>query len=176
MVNKSGWCATAALLLLCCQPSLAVKNMRLYGALVAEPCVILPGDETVVLDFDTVNNKYLYMNTRTRGQAFELRLAQCDLSMGEKVRVTFSGDESVALPGLLALSATSVASGIAIGMETPLGEPLPINLPSKAQRLIGGANILTIHAYVKGEPEALAHRTIGRGTFNAQATISLEYE
>ncbi|WP_260514000.1 fimbrial protein [Serratia fonticola] len=176
MVNKSGWCATTALLLLCCQPSLAVKNMRLYGALVAEPCVILPGDETVVLDFDTVIDKYLYMNTRTNGKAFELRLAQCDLSMGEKVKVTFSGDESIALPGLLALNGTSVASGIAIGMETPQGELLPINVPGKAQKLVSGANILTVHAFVKGEPEALAQRTIGRGTFNAQATISLEYE
>ncbi|MGO3397582.1 MAG: fimbrial protein, partial [Serratia proteamaculans] len=59
MVNKMTWCATAALLL-CSQLSLAAENMRLHGALVAEPCVIPPGDETVVLDFDTVIDKYLY--------------------------------------------------------------------------------------------------------------------
>ncbi|MBD8216994.1 type 1 fimbrial protein, partial [Erwinia persicina] len=63
MVSKVAWCATA--LLLCSPLSLAAENMRLHGALVAEPCVIPPGDETVVLDFDTVIDKYLYLNTRT---------------------------------------------------------------------------------------------------------------
>ena len=175
MVNKAGWCATAALLL--CSPlSLAADNMRLHGALVAEPCVIPPGDETVVLDFDTVIDKYLYLNTRTHGQAFKLHLAQCDLSLGKTVRVTFSGNESAAMPGLLALNGASQASGIAIGMETPQGEPLPVNQPGKAQALVSGTNILTARAYVQGEPEALKHKTIERGPFSAVATFSLEYE
>ncbi|AGP43540.1 MULTISPECIES: fimbrial protein [Serratia] len=175
MVNKVAWCATAALLL-CSVPAGAAENMRLHGALVAEPCVIPPGDETVVLDFDTVIDKYLYMNTRTHGQPFELHLAQCDLSLGKTVKVTFSGNESTALPGLLALNGASQASGIAIGMETPQGEPLPINQPGKAQALVSGANILTAHAYVQGEPDALKHKTIERGPFSAVATFSLEYE
>jgi type 1 fimbria pilin len=175
MGNKAGWCAAAALLL-CSQLSLAAENMRLHGALVAEPCVIPPGDETVVLDFDTVIDKYLYMNTRTHGQAFKLHLAQCDLSLGKTVRVTFSGNESTALPGLLALNGASQASGIAIGMETPQGTPLPINQPGKTQALVSGANILTAHAYVQGEPEALANKAIERGPFSAIATFSLEYE
>lgn len=175
MVNKVAWCATAALLL-CSVPVGAAENMRLHGALVAEPCVIPPGDETVVLDFDTVIDKYLYMNTRTHGQPFELHLAQCDLSLGKTVKVTFSGNESAALPGLLALNGASQASGIAIGMETPQGEPLPINQPGKAQALVSGANILTAHAYVQGEPDALKHKAIERGPFSAVVTFNLEYE
>ncbi|CAI1050066.1 fimbrial protein [Serratia quinivorans] len=175
MGNKAGWC-TAAALLLCSQLSLAADNMRLHGALVAEPCVIPPGDETVVLDFDTVIDKYLYMNTRTHGQAFKLHLAQCDLSLGKTVRVTFSGTESAALPGLLALNGASQASGIAIGMETPQGDLLPINQQGKAQALVSGANTLTAQAYVQGEPDALKHKTIERGPFNAVVTFSLDYE
>ncbi|WP_164120380.1 fimbrial protein [Serratia marcescens] len=174
MVNKAVWCVAA--LLLCWVPASAAENMRLHGALVAEPCVIPPGDETVVLDFDTVIDKYLYLNTRTPGQTFELHLAQCDLSLGKTVRVTFSGTESPALPGLLALSGGSQASGIAIGMETPQGDPLPINQQGKAQALVCGANTLTARAYVQGEPEALKHKTIERGPFSAVATFSLEYE
>ncbi|HEJ7990413.1 TPA: fimbrial protein [Serratia liquefaciens] len=174
-VNKAAWCATAVLLL-CNQSSLAVENMSLHGALVAEPCVIPPGDETVVLDFDTVIDKYLYMNTRTPGQPFELHLAQCDLSLGKTVRVTFSGTESPALPGLLALNGASQASGIAIGMETPQGEPLPVNQQGKAQALVSGVNVLTARAFVQGEPDALKHKTIERGPFSAVATFSLEYE
>ncbi|MDA8478798.1 fimbrial protein [Citrobacter sp. Awk 4] len=175
MVNKVTWCATAALLL-CSHLSLAVENMRLHGVLVAEPCVIPPGDETVVLDFNTVIDKYLYINTRTLGQTFELHLVQCDLSLGKTVRVTFSGTESAALPGMLALSGSSQASGIAIGMETPQGEPLPINQQGKQQALVSGTNILVAQAYVQGEPDALKHKTIERGPFSAVATFSLEYE
>ncbi|HHK8038125.1 TPA: fimbrial protein [Serratia marcescens] len=174
MDNKIGWYLAA--LLLCSTSVRAAENMRLHGALVAEPCVIPPGEETVVLDFDTVIDKYLYLNTRTHGQAFELHLAQCDLSLGKTVKVTFSGTESTALPGLLALSGASQASGIAIGMETSQGEPLPINKSGKAQVLTSGSNLLKVHAYVHGEPEALAHKSIARGPFSAVATFSLEYE
>lgn len=175
MFNKAAGCAVMALLL-CSQWSLAADNMRLHGALVAEPCVIPPGDETVVLDFDTVIDKYLYMNTRTPGQPFELHLAQCDLSLGKTVKVTFSGNESAALPGLLALNGASQASGIAIGMETAQGEALPVNQQGKAQTLVSGVNILTAHAYVQGEPDALANKSIVRGPFSSVVTFSLEYE
>lgn len=173
MANKMGWCLS---MLLCSTVSMAANNMRLHGALVAEPCVISQGDETVVLDFETVIDKYLYLNTRTPGQAFELHLAQCDLSLGNTVRVTFSGNESSALPGLLALNAASQASGIAIGMETPRGEPLPVNQRGKVLALVSGTNTLMAHAYVQGEPEALKHKTIERGPFSAVMTFSLEYE
>lgn len=174
MVNRM--VCSAAALLLCSMPAGAAENMRLHGALVAEPCVIPPGGETVVLDFDTVIDKYLYLNTRTPGQTFELYLMQCDLSLGKTVRMTFSGTESAGLPGLLALNGASRASGIAIGMETPQGEPLPVNQKGKAQTLVSGANTLTVRAYVQGEPEALKHKTIERGPFSAVATFSLEYE
>lgn len=171
----SRFCAVAAVLLLC-QQLHAADNMRLHGALVAEPCVIPPGDETVVLDFDTVIDKYLYLNTRTPGKAFALHLAECDLSLGKTVKVTFSGTENSVLPGMLALDGGSQANGIAIGMETPEGQPLPVNKAGQAQALVSGTNILTIQAYVQGEPDALAKQTIARGPFSATATFSLEYE
>ena len=163
-------------LLMAVSGAVQADNVRLHGALVAEPCVIAPGDESVKLEFGTVIDKYLYANQRTRGQAFAIRLTECDLSLGKTVRVTFSGNESAAMPGLLALNGASQASGIAIGMETPQGEPLPVNQPGKAQALVSGTNILTARAYVQGEPEALKHKTIERGPFSAVATFSLEYE
>jgi type 1 fimbria pilin len=175
-VITRGLYAIAGLALLLSQPLPAAENMRFYGALVAEPCVIPPGDETIVLDFDTVIGKYLYLNTRTPGQAFALHLAQCDLSLGKTVKVTFNGTENSALPGMLALDGSSQASGIAIGMETPAGQPLPVNKAGQAQALVSGSNTLTIQAYVQGEPDALANKAIARGPFSATATFSLEYE
>jgi type 1 fimbria pilin len=53
---------------------------------------------------------------------------------------------------------------------------LLLNKQGTGYKLVSGANTLTIRAYVKGEPKAIADQTIERGPFNAIATFSLEYE
>jgi type 1 fimbria pilin len=169
---------TPILLALIAPLSLAAQtyNVRLHGALVAEPCVIPPGDENIRLEFGTVIDKYLYANQRTHGQAFEIHLTECDLSLGKTVKVTLSGIENPYLKGLLAIEGGSEASGIAIGMETQGGQPLPLNKSGEGYRLVSGSNTLTVLAYVQGEPDAIAKRSIERGRFSAIATFSLEYE
>ncbi|ARZ00589.1 exported pilin protein [Yersinia ruckeri] len=151
-------------------------NIRFYGELVAEPCVILPGEENIPLDFGTVIDQYLYLNQRSHGQQFELHLAGCDLSVANSVRMTFSGKESINLPGLLALDTASLAAGIAIGMETVAGKPLPLNLAGQIYPLAKNSNLIAFKAYIKGEPQAITNQSIKRGSFSAVATFSLEYE
>jgi len=151
-------------------------NVHFYGALVAEPCVIPPGEDEIALDFGTVIDKYLYRYTRTLGQAFDIHLAECDLSLGKTVKVTFQGTENVSLPGLLAIDGGSGARGIAIGLETESGKPLPINKFSGFYPLSAGDTRLALKAYVQGEPAAIANRSIGYGPFSAVATFNLEYE
>jgi type 1 fimbria pilin len=183
--SRSGHHRTQAVALLLAQVLMAVplpmlaagdKNVYLHGALVAEPCVIPPGDEEIPLDFGTIIDKYLYLNTRTLGQAFEIHLEECDLTLGKTVSVTFTGTESSALPGLLALDGGSVATGIAIGLETPLAQPLQLNLASDILLLQAGSNSIALKAYVQGEPDALRNQSIERGPFSAVATFHLEYE
>lgn len=157
-------------------PAMAAENMRLHGALVAEPCTLLPEDESVQLDFGTVIDKYLYLNTRTHSKPFQLRLMDCDTSLGKTLKITFSGTESVALPGLLVPDGGSEAKGIAIGLETHDGQALALNQQSPSQEIMDGSNIITLQAYVKGEPEAITNKAIERGVFTAVATFSLEYE
>lgn len=60
------------------QSATAAENMRFHGTLVAEPCVIQPGDEDIPLDFGTIVDKYLYLNTRSHSQTFALHLTECD--------------------------------------------------------------------------------------------------
>nr|WP_273855361.1 fimbrial protein [Serratia liquefaciens] len=151
-------------------------NLQYSGNLVAEPCVIPPGDEEIHLDFGNIVDKYLYLNTRTLGQAFEIRLAECDLALGNTVSVTLSGTENTTLPGLLAIDGSSQAKGIAIGLETPEAKPLPVNAASGKYPLQKGDNVIALKAYVQGEPKALTHRSIERGPFSAVVTFSLEYE
>ncbi|WP_447889711.1 fimbrial protein [Serratia fonticola] len=154
----------------------AGENVRLYGALVAEPCVIPPGEEDITLDFGTVIDKYLYLNTRTLGQSFSLHLAECDVSLGKMVKVTFLGKENMALPGLLAIDNVSQATGIAIGLETAEARPVLINQANGKYPLQDGDNRIALKAYVQGEPVAIRNQSIGRGPFSATATFSLEYE
>jgi type 1 fimbria pilin len=154
----------------------AGNNVYLHGVLVAEPCVIAPGKDEIQLDFGTIIDKYLYLNTRTLGQSFEIRLEECDLTLGKTVSMTFTGTENSALPGLLAIDGSSAASGIAIGLETPKANKLPLNKASEKLLLQEGSNIIALKAYVQGEPQAITNKTIGRGPFNAVATFNLEYE
>ncbi|CAI0716302.1 Major MR/P fimbria protein precursor [Serratia entomophila] len=151
-------------------------SLLYQGSLVAEPCTLLPEDENLRLDFGTLVDKYLYLNGRTHGALLQLHLVDCDVSLGTTLKVTFSGAENAFLPGLLALSAGSEASGIAIGMETPQGLPLPLNQAGAKYPLQDGSTVISILAYVQGEPEAIAQKTIGRGPFSAVATFNLEYE
>lgn len=153
-----------------------MDNLKFHGALVAEPCVIPAGKESLQLDLGTLADKYLYLNQRTHGQQFELPLMDCDLSLGASVKVTFSGVENPKLPGLLALAAGSQASGIAIGMETADGTLLPLNKSGQKYSLVKGSNMIVFKAYLEGEPEAIVNKTIERGSFSAVATFRLEYE
>jgi len=151
-------------------------NVRLHGALVAEPCVIAQGDESVQMNFDPVFANYLYINKRTPSQKFNIRLSQCDLSLSKIVMIVFSGAENPNLKGLLAVNCGSMASGIAIGLENQAGQPLALNKEGQIYPLDSGSNVLMFQAYVQGEPEAIAKRTIAGGPFSAVATFRLEYE
>ncbi|EPJ9399996.1 fimbrial protein [Enterobacter bugandensis] len=151
-------------------------GLKYTGSLVAEPCVIDPEHEDIVLDFGTVIDKYLYLNTRTQSKPFEIRLADCDLSIGKTVSVIFLGAESLELPGLLAVDSSSEAKGIAIGLETSEARPLAFNKESDKFSLQAGNSRIALKAYIQGEPTAITNKNIARGPISAVATFRLEYK
>lgn len=156
--------------------SSAVDNLRFKGALVAEPCTLRLTDEDINIDFGSIVEKYMYINGRTLGQPLVMHLDDCDISLGNLVKLTFSGIENTRLNGLLAISGASQTSGIAIGIETQQGNLVALNTSSYNQGLVSGNNIISLRAYVQGEPEAITQQTINPGTFTASATFLLEYE
>lgn len=151
-------------------------GVHMYGTLVAEPCIIPAGEDEIKLDFGTVVEKFLYQYARTASQPFSIHLAECDLSIGTTVRMTFLGTESTALPGLLAPDAGSSVRGIAIGIETPEAKTIRINKASDKFALRSGDNHIPFRAWVQGEPQAVSHKKITPGAFSATATLALEYE
>lgn len=169
-------CALSLLLAGLAAPCVA-GTVNFDGTLIEDACEIYPGDEAVELDFGTVIDKYLYLNSRTHSQPFAIRLINCDLALGREVKVTFSGMASGALPGYLALDSSSTAKGVAIGLENGAGELLAINSGKYTQQLqVGNNNALNLKAFVQGEPLALQNKSIQRGAFTATATFTLEYE
>lgn len=176
MKSKRLGCVLALVAGMAAGSVMAADNMLFHGALVAEPCTLKPGDEDIRLDFGTVIDKYLYANGRTPTKPFTLTLQDCDLSLGQTVKITFSGNKSLELPDLLALDGGSQASGIALGLETAEGKLVALNKPSQEMTLASGSTSLALQVYVQGEPTALAQKSIGLGAFSAVATFGLEYE
>lgn len=151
-------------------------DMQFSGALVAKPCVIKPGSENVLLDFGTISDKYLYQNFRTNNKSLMISLVNCTPSVGQSVSLMINGAESKELNGFLAIDSNSTANGIAIGLEMVTGSPLKINTISEKTRLVNGDNDIPLRAYVQIEPSALAQKSVGYGTFNTTATVSLTYD
>ncbi|MEE4449981.1 fimbrial protein [Serratia sp. C2(1)] len=153
----------------------AAENLIMRGTLVDAPCLLRPGDENLVLDFGGVIDKLLYRYGRTPSKPFELHLEGCEVSVFRNVKVTFQGTDNAQLPGLLALDAGSMAQGIAVGMESNIGNALPINVEGPTTALQTGNTVLGFQAYVQGEPVALSSRRIAYGPFKATATFILNY-
>lgn len=150
-------------------------NMQFSGTLVYAPCKIGAGDEALTVAFDTIVDKYLYINTRTDGQKFSLNLTDCDISTAKNVKLTFQGKENPNLKGLLAVDGVK---GVGIGLETTEKTPvsLPVNQQGPDNLLSTGTTVLTFNAYVQGEPQAITAKTITLGSFNAESIFILEYE
>lgn len=149
------------------------NNLAFNGTLVTEPCNLDPETTDVVVDFGTVIKKGLYLNNRTNAELFSITLTDCDTTLGEKVEMTFKGAESDELPGMLAVAGE--AKGVAIGMATKEGRPLPFNQPVPAMLLNDGTTNLTFQAWVEGEPEAIKDESIISGAFSAIATFEIDY-
>lgn len=148
------------------------------GELVAEPCTIAPGKETITVDFGVIPEKNIYNFSRSKIKSFAIELVECDLSLGKTVWVSFDGSESLQLPGHLNITIAGKKSGAVIGLETPEGEFLPINKDlGKLYDLTEGTTILPMQAYVRGEPETVKNWNVGLGSFeNATLRFYLHYE
>ena len=155
--------------------ALDVDNLYFHGTLVAEACTINPGDKDIKVEFDPVTAKSFYSNSRTESKTFFIKLSGCDSKISSGVKISFSGSESGKLPGLLAIDPSSQASGIAIGFETKDGQPLKLNVASPTLPLEGASTVLPFSAYVQGEPEAIANKTVKVGYFSAVALFTISY-
>jgi len=152
------------------------NNMSFSGRLVAEPCTLDPADTMRELNFRSVATSEIYAKGRSAGRPITLHLQNCDISEGRtRVKVTLTGNPSTPLPGHLNLNAGG-AAGVAIGLETSHGIALPLNQANAIGTLTSGGTDIVINAFLRGEPAALANRTIQHGDINATVTFAFSYD
>lgn len=149
------------------------NNLVMDGSLVTEPCSLDPDTSNVTVDFKTVVDKELYSHSRTAGREFKIDLVDCDPTLGQRVNISFKGEESAALPGLLAT--TDKTKGIAIGIETEKGEQMEINKSELTYTIDGKSLELIFKGYIQAEPDAIANHQIVLGEFSSIATFELNY-
>lgn len=157
-------------------PGPGPNNMSFSGRLVAEPCALDPADRARELNFRNVATSEIYAKGRSAGRPITLHLQNCDISEGRtRIKVTLTGNRSSPLPGHLDLNAGG-ATGVAIGLETKGGIALALDQPTAIGTLSSGANDIVIHAFLRGEPEALSNKTIHQGDINATVTFAFSYD
>lgn len=152
------------------------NDIEYSGTLIALPCTVAPGYEHVGVDMGTIVANQLYLHERTTGVQFDFVLQDCDTSLGNWITATFAGNSTP--QGLLRFDGGSEAAGAAIGIETLSGVKLPVNpaQPYPSQAIQDGMTTVSLRAYVQGESEAIASRSITPGSFTATLTYTLGYE
>lgn len=148
----------------------ADTDVNFSGTLVADPCELHVDSEDQIVDFRNVPSKTFITSARSERERFSLRLTECDLSLGETVKVTFMGTEDASQPGLFAVTGT--AAGIAIAVEEADGTPVLPNVPMRPAALTAGDTTLNFQAFIS----APVHSQVQDGDFECVTTFLLEYD
>ncbi|MFJ3120493.1 fimbrial protein [Pseudomonas protegens] len=159
-------------------PAAATENLFFSGALVAEPCTLMPEDREKAAPHLVATDKELYRSGRTRGEPIVLRLLNCDVGQEEvQIKILFDGASSSADPAYLKpASGEGMAEGVLIGLETQDGQLLPLHQSNPMGRLSNGDNQISFMAYLKAEAGALVARSIKGGNILATLSFILSYD
>lgn len=152
----------------------AESDINFRGTLISEPCTVTEND--IVIDFGTIPNKnfYDYMPPRTWLKSFQVALKDCDLSLGNQVKVMFTGMEDAEQHGRLAVTGIGVKN-IAVGIQGINGKDIPINKQTESYPLSAGTTILKFKSYIQASSAGIKNHAVGLGSFEATASFVLEY-
>nr|WP_241391353.1 MULTISPECIES: fimbrial protein [Serratia]ULG12082.1 SefF [Serratia entomophila]ULG12399.1 SefF [Serratia entomophila]ULG18345.1 SefF [Serratia proteamaculans]ULG19681.1 SefF [Serratia proteamaculans] len=149
--------------------SWADTDIHFSGILVAEPCQLATDSEDQIVDFGSIAARQFINNNQTSPKSFNLRLIDCDLSIGRSVIFTFTGDEDADQPGLFAVAGE--AKGIAIVLMDDEGNKVQPGKAMSASSLTEAENSFSFQAAVSGPEFSL----VSAGSFTSTVMFSLEY-
>ncbi|PVZ83010.1 hypothetical protein C9426_28045 [Serratia sp. S1B] len=147
-------------------------NLTVSGTVISSACTIVTADKNLTVDLKTIESRALTL-APSAVQKFTINLENCDISVLKSSKVTIKGSAATGKTTHLALDASSQASGFAIGFKQGAGstKDFPINTASDPITLTADKSKLEFGAYA----EKLPTGTIASGTFNAKATVEVEY-
>ncbi|MEY0878425.1 fimbrial protein [Providencia manganoxydans] len=181
--KRAGWVPMSVALCFCgALPSVILaansNDIQYSGTLIALPCTVDPIYENFGVDFGgNINSKDLLDGQRRYSKEDILfHLTDCDTSLGSAISAKFSG-VSVTANGLLNVDTGSLASGIAVGLETPSGVALPINNAQvePLMPITNGEMTIRVRSYLQAV-EGASVDMIEPGFFTATLTYTLVYE
>ncbi|MBI9383958.1 fimbrial protein [Escherichia coli] len=173
MTKKHALVFISSLLLLCSSTVPAVDNLHFTGNLLGKSCTpVINGSLLAEVQFPTIAASDLMHLGQSDRVPLVFQLKDCKSSTLFSVRVTLAGTEDSELPGLLAIDASSSASGVGIGIETAAGAAVPINDTTGVTfPLNQGSNTLNFNAWLQTK----SGRDVTPGDFSATATATFEY-
>ncbi|HBT4620562.1 TPA: type 1 fimbrial protein [Klebsiella pneumoniae] len=148
----------------------ANTDVHFSGRLVAEPCKIAMDSQDQNVDFGSIAARQFINNDLTLPKSFKIWLTDCDISIGQSVTFTFTGDEDPAQPGFF--SVTGDAKGIALLLTDDEGNKINPGKVMTARSLVDSDNIFTFQAAVFGAE----FNAIRAGNFSSTVMFSLEYK
>ncbi|MEQ4709394.1 fimbrial protein [Providencia huaxiensis] len=156
----------------------AKNNVKVKGTLVNSPCVVLPENKMMEVDFGDIRLLDIYDPAyELPRRELTLVLSNCDLTIAKKMKVKFTGAEHRQMSGYLALTDTEHNPGLGIGIELASGEEIKVNKFSSLVPIIqAGKNELKFNTFLKATPEAINNKQIKTGQIAAIATFLFEYE
>lgn len=143
------------------------------GSIIDSPCSIAPESIDQTVDLGLVSSETLKDGGQSTPKNFNIKLEDCSFGTPDaknKLAVTFTGMESVAGNGLLAISGS--AKGASVAITDGSGEVIKLGQATKEQALQDGNNSLNFTAYMQGDGAAA---NITEGDFQAVADFTLAY-
>ncbi|TQI78369.1 type 1 fimbria pilin [Serratia fonticola] len=149
---------------------LADTDVNFKGTLIVDPCIVSTSSAEQTIEFGNIAASTFINHNRSAGERFKITLAECDLSLGSTVSITFNGTAAGQQPD--AFSVTGTAEGIGIALEDAEGKTITPNVSLESSPLNAGETVLEYMAYVQG-PD---YKGIKQGSFVSQVTFTLAYE
>lgn len=150
--------------------ALANVDINFRGTLGADACKLATDSQDQMIEFPAIARSTFKNSPRSAPKKFQLRLLECDLSMGEAVNVTFYGEESREQPGTFAITQGD-AQGVAIAIESASGEAVTPSVAMRPVTLMEDGNVLGFRAYIQANDYA----AIKEGQFVTNVKFVLEY-
>lgn len=146
-------------------------SVTFKGSIIDAPCSIEPESLDQTVKLGDIASAQLKNGGKSTPQDFLIKLVGCDVATAKDLTTTFTGAESEAAPGLLAMKGS--ARGASIAINDIDGKLLPLAKASKAIKIENGHTNLRFSAHLQGDGASAA---ITPGEFTSVADFTLAYQ